>query len=184
MQPTSRVSIAAALCACLAAGAAGAQDQPAGTAAAKGIVDEGPPQHLTYRADAIDWRPGPGSLEPGARMAVLEGDPSMPGVFTMRIHLPDGFRIAPHWHPKPERVTVLSGTFLLGAGETVDPDGAQALEPGAYTVMPPGMRHFAIARGETVVQLTSTGPWQINYVDPADDPRKRQAGEPEPEEAD
>jgi quercetin dioxygenase-like cupin family protein len=167
-------SLATCVAACLAAGAAAAAE-PAG----KSVADPGPPQHLTYRADAIEWRPGPGSLAPGARMAVLEGDPSAPGVFTMRIHLPDGFRIAPHWHPKPERVTVLSGTFLLGAGETMDPDSAQALEPGAYTTMPPGMRHFAIARGETVVQLTSTGPWQITYVDPADDPRKREAEEEE-----
>lgn len=175
MHPRPKSSIAIALCACLAAGAAVAQDVPA----AAGGADKGPPQHVTYRADAIEWRPGPGSLEAGAKMAVLEGDPSAPGVFTMRLHLPDGFRIAPHWHPKPERVTVLSGTFLLGAGETIDPDAAMALEPGAYTAMPPGMRHYAIARGETVVQLTSTGPWQITYVDPTDDPRQR-----EPEEAD
>lgn len=171
MHPRPKSSLAIALSACLAAGAATAHEAPA--------ADKGPPQHVTHHADAIEWGPGPASLEAGARMAVLEGDPSAPGVFTMRVHLPDGFRIAPHWHPRPERVTVLSGTFLLGAGETVDPDAAMALEAGAYTAMPPGMRHYAIARGETVIQVTSTGPWQITYVDPADDPRKR-----EPEEAD
>lgn len=173
MHPRSKLSLAIALSACLAAGAATALEAPAAEA------DKGPPQHVTYRADAIDWKPGPASLEPGARMAVLEGDPSAPGVFTMRVQLPDGYRIAPHWHPKPERVTVLSGTFLLGAGETMDPDAAMALEAGAYTAMPPGMRHYAIARGDTVIQLTSTGPWQIAYVNPADDPRRR-----EPEESD
>ncbi|CAN5639813.1 cupin domain-containing protein [soil metagenome] len=167
------VRLAACICACLAAGAAAALESPAEI----GVADPGPQQHLTYRADGIEWRPGPGSLAAGARMSLLEGDPTAPGVFTMRIHLPDGFRIAPHWHPKPERVTVLSGTFLLGAGETMDPDKTQALEAGAYTAMPPGMRHFAIARGDTVIQLTSTGPWQITYVDPSDDPRRREPNE-------
>ena len=78
-----------------------------------------------------------------------------------------------HWHPNVERVTVLSGTFHLGHGEVVDMDKVESLEPGSYTSMPPGMRHFAIAEGETIVQLTTVGPWEIHYVNPDDDPRRR-----------
>ena len=133
----------------------------------------GTDHHLLHRAADIEWKAGPGSLEPGAEFAVLEGNPAEPGIFTMRIRMPDGFRIAPHWHPKPERVTVISGTFLLGAGEVLDAEDTTPLGPGSYTSLPPGMRHFAIARGETVIQLTSVGPWEITYVRSQDDPRGR-----------
>lgn len=138
------------------------------------LADPGPEHHLLFVAEDVDWQDGPGSLEAGAQFAVFEGNPSEAGVFTMRLKLPDGFVIAPHWHPNVERVTVLSGVFHLGAGEVVDPDAAEALPAGSYTSMPPGMRHFAIAEGETVVQLTSVGPWEINYVDPGDDPRLKE----------
>lgn len=91
----------------------------------------------------------------------------------MRIKMPDGFRISPHWHPNVERVTVLSGTFKLGSGEIFDANNTKALLPGSYTAMPPEMRHYAVADGETVIQLTSVGPWIINYVDKNNDPRLR-----------
>lgn len=113
------------------------------------------------------------SLEPGAQIAVLEGNPGKPEVFTMRIKMPDGFSISPHWHPNVERVTVISGMFHLGSGETLNRSSAEPLQAGSYTSLPPKTRHYAIAEGETVIQLTSVGPWEINYVDPEDDPRLR-----------
>jgi len=134
-------------------------------------LDRGPPRHVSVAADEIEWADGPASLDEGARYAVLEGDPGRDGIFTMQLKLPDGFLINPHSHPNVERVTVLRGTFRLGSGETVDEDATVALPPGSYTSMPPDMVHFAIAEGETVVQLTSVGPWEINYVDPEHDPR-------------
>lgn len=136
-------------------------------------ADLGPDHHIQYASDEIEWEDGPASLEEGAEMAVLEGDPGAEGIFTMRLRMPDGFRIAPHSHPNFERVTVISGTFRLGHGETFDREATDVLEPGSYTTMPPGMRHFAVMEGETVIQLTSVGPWEINYVNPADDPRDR-----------
>lgn len=133
----------------------------------------GPDHHITHGADQIPWKDGPRSLERGAQMAVLEGDPSKRELFTMRLKLPDGYRIAPHWHPNYERVTVPSGTFRLGHGDRFDAAAAEPLDAGSYTTMPPKMRHFAIAEGETIIQLTSVGPWKINYVNPDDDPRNR-----------
>jgi quercetin dioxygenase-like cupin family protein len=139
-----------------------------------GIMDEGPEHHLLYSVGEIEWQDGPGSLEPGAEFAVLEGNPGEPGVFTMRIRMPDGYYISPHWHPGVERVTVISGVFRLGSGDELDAENTIPLEPGSYTSMPPGMRHYAIAEGETVIQLTSVGPWELNYVNPEeDDPRLR-----------
>jgi quercetin dioxygenase-like cupin family protein len=140
---------------------------------AVGIVDKGPEHHLIYPPAEIEWQPAPPSLESGAQVSVLEGNPGEAGVFTMRIRMPDGFFIAPHSHPNVERVTVISGTFLLGSGDVLDSDAADPLPPGSYVSLPPGMHHFAIAEGETVIQLTSIGPWVIEYVNPEDDPRAR-----------
>lgn len=139
-----------------------------------GLSDEGPDEHLMYRPDGIEWQDAPASLESGGDIAVLEGDPSKNEVFTMRIRMPDGYYISPHWHPNVERVTVVSGVFLLGSGDTLNREETESLEPGSYTSLPPETTHYAIADGETVIQLTSVGPWVINYVNPEDDPRTRE----------
>ena len=128
--------------------------------------------HRVYTPDQVTWQPGPPSLLPGAQMAVLEGDPTKPGFFAMRLRFPDGFRIMPHTHPRQERVTVISGTLNLGHGATFDPKAARALPAGSYSTMTPGMQHFGFATGVTEIQLATMGPWAINYVNPADDPRK------------
>ena len=103
---------------------------------------------------------------------MLEGDPAKEGPFTMRLRLPDGYQIPPHTHPKTERLTVLSGTFRLGMGEKFEEGALRDLPAGSYGCWPAGMKHFVQVRGETIVQLHGVGPWQIVYVDPADDPRK------------
>ena len=120
----------------------------------------------------IEWRVAE-TLPPGAMVAVLEGDPAKPGFFTMRIKMPDGFRVPPHRHSQQERVTVLSGTLNLGMGEAFDASATKTLPAGAYSSMPPGMAHFGWMTGETVLQLSTMGPWTITYVNPADDPRNR-----------
>lgn len=131
--------------------------------------DEG--EHVLIRSDEFQYQPGPPSLEEGAQYSVLYGDPGTDGVFAMRLKLPDGFHIAPHTHPRPEILTVISGTFLIGDGEEVDKSAATALEPGGFFAYDPGQAHFAYTEGETVVQLNSIGPWQIDYIVPEDDPR-------------
>jgi quercetin dioxygenase-like cupin family protein len=89
----------------------------------------------------------------------------------MRLKLPAGFRIDPHTHPKPEILTVISGAFHIGMGTIADPAKAQRLLAGGFFAFDPGLPHYAHVEVETVVQLSSTGPWTINYVNPADDPR-------------
>jgi len=120
----------------------------------------------------IKWQDGPASLPPGARIAVLEGDPAKEGFFTMRLRLPDEYKIPPHTHPKVEHVTVISGTFNLGMGDKFEQSASQEMPAGTFGFWPAGMKHFAWAKGETVVQLHGVGPWSIEYLDPADDPRK------------
>jgi hypothetical protein len=138
---------------------------------AAGFTDVGPEHHLIYTPENTEWRDGPGSLPPGAQFVVLEGNPAEVGVFTMRIKMPDGYQLAPHWHEGVERLTIISGVFHLGSGEEFNAENTTALGAGAYTAMPPGMRHFAVTEGETIVQLSSIGPWTITYVNPEDDPR-------------
>jgi quercetin dioxygenase-like cupin family protein len=124
-------------------------------------------------AQEVKWAPAPPSIPSGAQAAVLYGDPSKEGLFALRLKLPKGYAIAPHTHPKPEIVTVISGTFRLGMGEKADKSKGRALPVGSFFALSPGMAHFAFADEDTVIQLNSTGPWALTYVDPKDDPRNR-----------
>lgn len=128
---------------------------------------------VLYTPDKVVWREGPASIEKGAQFAVLEGDTAKDGPFVMRLKLPDGFQIKPHTHPKTERVTVISGTFLLAMGDKLERSNAKPLKAGTFGYWPAGMKHTAWAQGETVVQVHGIGPWIIEYINPADDPRKR-----------
>jgi quercetin dioxygenase-like cupin family protein len=126
-----------------------------------------------FTAEKLQWKEGPPSLPKGAMMAVLEGDPAKEGPFVFRFKLPDGYRVPPHTHPKPERVTVISGTFHIGMGDKFDEKATNAMAAGTYGQWPAGMKHFVWAKGETVLQFHGTGPWSIEYVNPKDDPRNQ-----------
>ncbi len=125
-----------------------------------------------YTPKEVKWADAPPVLPPGAKAAVLEGNPGKEGPFVLRVRMPDGYRIPPHTHPKPERVTVLSGTFYIGMGDKFDPEKGRAMPAGSFGTWPAGMKHFVWAKGETVIQLHGTGPWSLTYVNPEDDPRK------------
>jgi quercetin dioxygenase-like cupin family protein len=129
--------------------------------------------HKAITPDAIKWEAAPPALPPGAQAAVLYGDPSEEGVFAMRLKMPKGYQIPPHTHPRPEIVTIISGEGLLGMGEKADRKDVQRLPAGAFVAVDPGMAHYAIAEQDSVVQLNSVGPWEIKYINPADDPRKK-----------
>jgi quercetin dioxygenase-like cupin family protein len=121
-----------------------------------------------FSPDDMKWQDGPPALPPGAKFVVLEGDPTKTGVFTMRVRLPDGYRVPLHTHPDVERVTILAGTLHL-----VMEDSEKVLPAGSFAYMPKGMRHHAWVKGTTDLQLTCNGPWGVHYVNPADDPRKK-----------
>jgi len=127
--------------------------------------------HVIVTPTELQWANGPASLPAGAQAAVIEGDPKQPGLFTMRLKLPANYKIPPHWHPADEHVTVISGTFNMGMGEQFDSANGKTLPVGSFAVMPATVRHFAWTSEETIVQLHGMGPWGINYVNPADDPR-------------
>lgn len=144
--------------------------------AAKAQADT-PPAHVMLTPKDLKWMPGPASLPAGAQYAILDGDPKAAGTFTMRVKLPAVYKIPPHWHGSTERVTVISGALSMGKGDTFDADKTEFLPGGSFILMPARVRHFGWTKKETVVQLDGVGPWSLNYVNSADDPRKSNAGQ-------
>jgi hypothetical protein len=128
--------------------------------------------HTVLAPGDLKWGDAPPVFQPGAKMAVLQGDPSKTGEYTVRLKAGDGYKIAPHWHPTTENVTVISGTFNIGAGDKLDESKSTALAPGGFTSLPAKMHHWAWFKGETEVQVHGMGPFQLTYVNPADDPSK------------
>ncbi len=120
--------------------------------------------------DDMKWGDAPPVFSPGAKLAVLEGNPFGTGYYTVTLKMPDGYKIMSHWHPKTERVTVISGEFHAGMGDKMDESGAKTFPPGSFLSIPPLMHHFAYTKGETVVQVSGPAPFKLVYVDPADDP--------------
>ena len=121
---------------------------------------------------ALKWGPAPPFFPAGARFAVLQGDPGASGVYTVRLSMPPGYTIKPHFHPTDEHVTVISGALVLGMGDTVKTRGASLLTAGGFITAKADQHHFAVARGRTVVQVHGEGPFTITYVNAKDDPRK------------
>ena len=128
--------------------------------------------HKVVKPDAIQWGPAPPQLPKGAQVAVLAGDPGKAGLYIIRAKMPDGYSIPAHWHKKAENVTVISGTFNVGMGDKLDKAKGEALGAGGFFLASPKMRHYAWASGETVVEVSGIGPFDITYVDPKDDPSK------------
>jgi quercetin dioxygenase-like cupin family protein len=124
-----------------------------------------------YSPADVVWKDGPPALPPGAKMALLEGDPAKEGFYTMRLLFPEGYKVPPHTHPQMEHVTVISGALHVGMGEKFDQSASRTLPAGTFFTMPAGMKHFGWTMGETVIQLNGIGPQSINYLNPEDDPR-------------
>jgi quercetin dioxygenase-like cupin family protein len=128
-------------------------------------------EHRVLKPADLKWGETPPGLPAGGKMALLNGDPGQPGAFTVLLKAPAGYKVMPHTHPTAERLTVISGSFKIGMGEKFDETSMQQMTPGSYVVLPAGMAHFAKGAKESVVQIDSEGPFQINYVNPTDDPR-------------
>lgn len=127
-----------------------------------------------FTPNAIPWGPAPPFIPAGAQVAVMEGNPAASsGDYTLRVKMPDGYRFPPHWHPMRENVTVLSGTFLVGMGDTFDTSKMGSFPAGSFAYLDPDMHHYAQASGEVVVQVHGQAPFQFHYVNPQDDPTKK-----------
>jgi quercetin dioxygenase-like cupin family protein len=123
-------------------------------------------------SDSLKWLVPP-VLPPGALIAVLRGDPTAPGEFTLLVSMPNGYRLPPHFHPSSEHVEVREGALLVGIGDELDPKRTQVLAAGDSATAPAEVHHFSIARGRTVVEATFNGPYTITYLRAEDAPRPR-----------
>jgi len=139
----------------------------------KAQMKEMPSDHIMALPNEIKWGDAPPALPPGAKAAVIEGDPRVAGLFTMRIKVPAGYKIMPHWHPADEHVTVLEGSCYMGLGDKLDEKAATEMPTGAFAVMKTGTHHYFFANKECTIQLHGIGPWGITYVNAADDPRNK-----------
>jgi quercetin dioxygenase-like cupin family protein len=110
------------------------------------------------------WGPAPPTLPAGTQMLRLEGNPAEKGVFTMRLRLPAGARLQPHWHPREERVTILSGLARVGFGDSFDESTMATFGPGSFYLNPPKSHHYVWIVEETEMQLTGTGPWELHLI--------------------
>ena len=121
--------------------------------------------HKVVHFGDLKWTP----IMKGCDLAPVSGDPGAEGApFVLRIRCADGTKIPAHWHPADENVTVLKGTFLLGMGETFDESKLQTMNVGNYVLLPKEMRHFALCKGEMMVQVHGTGPFKNNWVNPSE----------------
>jgi ketosteroid isomerase-like protein/quercetin dioxygenase-like cupin family protein len=129
-----------------------------------------PPEATTFVArsgSALTWGDfGPTGFPPGAKRSVLSGDPTKPGPFVFRLNFPDGYQVPLHWHPTSENVTIISGGVNFGMGNTRDMSATQAYGAGDFVFIPARHAHYLTARGATVLQVSGTGPFQVNLGAP------------------
>ncbi|MCC2638909.1 MAG: conserved hypothetical signal peptide protein [Moraxellaceae bacterium] len=123
-----------------------------------------------HNPDTLAWEAVPPVLPAGAQLTVLDGDPFKTGPYTLRLMMPAGYQIPPHWHSRPENVTVISGTLFIGMGDLMDPGAAQELQTGGFHAIPARVHHFAYSPNGAVVQIHGEGPFDITYMNPADNP--------------
>ncbi len=121
--------------------------------------------HKIVHFGDLKWTP----IIKGCELASVAGDYNAEGEpFVVRLRCADGTKIPAHWHPTDENVTVLKGTFLVGMGETFDESKLQTMNVGNFISMPKEMRHFALSKGETIVQVHAMGPFKVNWVNPSE----------------
>jgi quercetin dioxygenase-like cupin family protein len=131
------------------------------------------PTHVMENAGTAKWGPAPPMLPPGAQLAVLAGDPTKAGPYTVRLKFPANYDIPAHSHPTDENVAVVSGELFVGMGTKLDRKSGMGLAPGGFGMLPANMNHFAYSKTETTILLYGQGPVEFKYVNPADDPRTK-----------
>ena len=169
-------SISVIACATAAIGIATAQDKAKPAAAAAKDEKAMPASaHPMMNLSDLKWGDAPPSLPKGAKMAVLNGDPGKSGNFVVVAKFPSGYKVAPHWHSTDENVTILSGDLMMGSGDNADMKMAHSMKAGGYSFVPAKSHHWVVAKGETTIQISAAGPFDIHYINPSDDPQNAAA---------
>ena len=140
----------------------------AGPTLAQGTSDK----QIFINPKDIKWGDAPPSMPKGAKLAVLQGDPGKAGPFVVRLMVPPGYKVAPHWHSQDESLTVISGTLYFGKGDKLEMSKAHALSVGGFHALPGKEHHYVFAKTRTVIQVNGSGPFDMTYINPDDDPQK------------
>lgn len=127
--------------------------------------------HVMQSLAEAQWGPAPPMLPPGAKIAVLFGDPTSNSNYAVRLQFPAGYLIPAHSHPTDENVTVVSGALTMGLGDKVDKAAGHEIGVGGFAKAPANVNHWALAKTTTTIVLFGQGPVEFNYVNPKDDPR-------------
>jgi hypothetical protein len=141
-----------------------AADQPQTDTMATATAD-------TASEGGLTWGPAPPGLPTGSRAAVVSGDPTKAGPFTIRVDMPPDYAIRPHYHPTSEELRLIEGTLHLGHGTKWDEKAMKAMAPDKPVTIGVKEPHYLHAASRVVLEVQSTGPFAITYVDPKDDPR-------------
>jgi quercetin dioxygenase-like cupin family protein len=140
----------------------------AGSVLAQGAT----PSEAFINPTDIKWGAAPPSMPQGTKIAVLQGDPSKPGPFVIRLMVPPGSKIPPHWHSQDESLTVIAGTLYFGSGDKIETSKAHTLTAGGFHFLAGNDHHYVVAKSQAVVQVNGNGPFDIMYSNSDDDPQK------------
>ncbi len=130
-------------------------------------------KHIMLNETDLQWGDAPPSLPKGAKLTVLQGDPSKAEPFVIRAIFPSNYKVPAHWHPTTENVTVLKGSLYMGAGQKLDETNAMLIKIGGFASMPAKSPHYAFTKEGCTIQIHAMGPFVVNYINPADDPSKK-----------
>ena len=120
----------------------------------------------------IKWGAAPPAIPKGAKIAVLQGDPFKSGPFVMRLSVPAGYKIPPHWHTQDESLTVISGSLYFGKGDKAETSNAPTITAGAFHYLSGKDHHYLVAKTQSVIQINGNGPFDVTYINAEDDPQK------------
>lgn len=162
-----RAAVAVSACLVVVAAALVAAQHPTGTSGAAGAAP------VMFVSSEAKWSPAPSMLPEGAEFTVVEGDPTQSGPFTLQLKMPDGYKVPPHWHPTDERLTLVQGTLAMGMGEKWSDDDMKSMTAGSFVLLPKQHPHYVVAKGTAVVQVQAEGPFDLTYINPSDDPRRK-----------
>jgi len=135
------------------------------------LIAAAPAAKPTAAPAELKWMDAPPMLPPGAQMAVVKGNPGAKGPFTIHIKMPPTYAVPAHWHPTDEKVTLVSGKLAYGMSDRLNRANATGLAVGETVVMKAKMNHWVLTADGAEVEVSAMGPFQITYVNAADDPR-------------
>jgi quercetin dioxygenase-like cupin family protein len=124
------------------------------------------PQVVAVTPAEMSWMSQGPLAAPGMEQVNLVGNPLRPGAYTLRLKFPKGFKIASHTHPDAREVTIISGVYATGYGETFDSAKLKILPAGSFYTEPANVRHFIEIEEDTVLQVSGTGPSGSKLVNP------------------